>query len=217
MTRPKRYCALASVCLCIAFGAAGSVAWGADNDRDIRHLTAPQTPAKNAGPPPVVENDAGISLDILPGNELAIGANATFHVSTKRPGYLILVNVNAAGNVSQIYPNASAVLLSGSIDASANRLNGGQTMTISQTGNSRAASAFVVPPPPGVAMAVAILCDRPVEILDLPDVPVAMAQRVDALNYLKDVVVSLQLASSDRDVRLAKPKWSFAARFYIVK
>jgi hypothetical protein len=212
-----RYCALASVCLCIAFGAAGSFAWGAESGRGVQHLTEPQTPAKGAGPAPVVENDAGISLDILPGIELAVGANVNFRVSAKRQGYLILVNVNAAGNVSQIYPNAGAFLQSGSIGASANRLSAGQTMTIPQTGNSRAANEFVVPPPPGIAMAVAILSDRPVEILDLPDVPVAMAGRVDALNYLMDVVGNLQLSLSDKSVRLAKPKWSFAARFYVVK
>jgi hypothetical protein len=207
---------LASVWLCIAFGAAASFAWGADDDRGVRHLTGPQAPTKGAGPAPIVENDAGVSLDILPGIELAIGANATFRVSAKRPGYLILVNVNAAGNVTQIYPNA-ALLMSGGIDASANRLNAGQVMTIPQTGNSRAVSAFVVPAPQGIAMALAVLSDRPVGILDLPDVPATIAGRVDALNYLMDVMGSLQLASSDRSVRLAKPKWSLAARFYVVK
>jgi len=124
--------------------------------------------------------------------------------------------VNAAGKVSQIYPNADYVLTAGAA-AFSNRVKPGQMIDIPEPGNPYTGFVFIVSPPAGVALSVAILSDQPVQFLDLPDVPASMAGRVDAVKYLADATRALQLAPAVAGARLTKPKWSFGAKFYQIE
>jgi hypothetical protein len=66
-------------------------------------------------------------------------------------------------------------------------------------------------------MSVAILCDQPVQFLDLPDVPPSMAGRAGAIEYIADATRALQLAAVDARARPAKPNWTFGATFYQIE
>ena len=44
-----------------------------------------------------VENSAGVSLDLIPNLEVIAGSKIGFRITTKKPGYLILVDVDASG------------------------------------------------------------------------------------------------------------------------
>lgn len=167
-------------------------------------------------PLPVIQNNEGVRIDVLPGEKLPVGTKASFQISAKQAGYLIVAVVNAAGKVTQIYPNANYVLTAGA-GAFSNRMKPGQVLTIPEPGNPYTGFVFVVSPPAGVAFSVAILSDQPVQFLDLPDVPASMTGRVDALNYLADATRALQLAPVAAGARLVKPKWSFGAKFYRVE
>ncbi len=72
-------------------------------------------------------------------------------------------------------------------------------------------------PPAGVAMVVAILSDRPVQVFDLPDVPTPLTGRADALKYLTDVAGTLRVASTEKTGQFDTPQLSFDAKFYVVK
>jgi hypothetical protein len=167
--------------------------------------------------PPKAENSAGVSLEILPGPEVTVGAKVTFRVASKRPGYLVLVDVDAAGKVTQIFPNRGSLLRVGGRD-NLNRLKPGRAMTIPEVGNAYAGFEFVASPPTGIAMVVAILSDRPVQMLDLPDVPAEAAGQPAALNYISEATRGLRIASAD-DARggLQEAQWSFDAKLYLVK
>ena len=195
-------------------------------DRGVRIMEDKQQPDNRllGARPPVLdqasltaENSAGVSLDMLPGTELAVGTQISFRVTAKKPGYLVLVDVDAAGKVSQIYPNASSLLRPRGMDEVLNRIKPKQPVTIPQAGNPYAGFMFVASPPTGVAMIIAILSDQPVQLIDLPDVPTPLAGRADALKYLTDVARTLRVASADGGGRMAQPNWSFSAKFYLVK
>jgi hypothetical protein len=46
-----------------------------------------------------------VAIDIPCGADITVGSRVSFRVSTKKPGYLILVDVDAASKLTQIYPN----------------------------------------------------------------------------------------------------------------
>ena len=70
--------------------------------------------------------------------------------------------------------------------------------------------------PLGVAMIVAILSDRPVQILDLPDVPASLTGQAEALAFLTKFAKELRIPHAD-DGRLQEARWSFDAKFYAIR
>ena len=65
------------------------------------------------------------------------------------------------------------------------------------------------------AMIVAILSDQPVQIIDLPDVPVTMMGQAEALSYLAKSAKELRLPQSGRGLQEAR--WSFDAKYYAIR
>jgi hypothetical protein len=201
-------------------------ALAADNDSNRGVLILPDAPPGPQPVPPLerpdqkvlaAENAAGLSLDVLPDTELAIGSNIRFRVSAKRSGYLILVDVDANGKLNQIFPNSAALLMPEGVRESFNRLQPGKPVTVPDAGNTFGGFEFIVSEPRGVAMAVAILSSEPVQLMDLPDVPAPMVGRADALKYLTEVARTLRIVRSNASGRLAEPKLAFDAKFYVVK
>jgi Domain of unknown function (DUF4384) len=183
----------------------------------------PEAPAAVARPTlPTVEigkakaaNPAGVSVELLPGTELRAGSKLSFKITTKRSGYLILVDVDASGKLTQIYPNRNSLLMPGGREAS-NYIKAGRTVTVPDRNNPWAGFEFIASPPNGVAMVVAILSDRPVQIIDLPDVPGQVAGQTAALEYLADFARSLRIPGSETGT-LREAKWSFDAKFYQIR
>lgn len=161
------------------------------------------------------ENSAGLAVQILPGPELQVGNRIAFKVSTKRTGYLLLVDVDAAGKLTQIFPNQRSLMAERGRE-NTNRIRSGQTVTIPDAKNAMAGFEFVAAPPNGVAMVVAILSERPVQLIDLPDVPPQFAGREEALKYLTDFARTLKIAGNEEGV-LQDTKWSFDAKFYAIR
>jgi hypothetical protein len=182
------------------------------------------TPAPGAPDPQTFEigkadlkaaNDAGLSIDILPGQQLKAGTRISFKIATKRPGYLLLVDVDATGKLTQIYPNQRSLLGVNARQAS-NRIRPGHTVTIPDPRDPLAGFEYVAEPPNGVAMVVAILSDKPVQLIDLPDVPAQMAGQQAALKYLTDFARTLKIADNDSNA-LEDTKWSFDAKLYVIR
>lgn len=201
-----------------------------DNTRAVRIIEgSPQAapePGVSAAPPtsgaelPTVElkadNPAGLSVEILPGPELRAGAPVAFRVTSRKRGYLILVDVDATGKLTQIYPNRNSLLSERGRETS-NLIKPGQTVTVPDRNNPWAGFEFVASPPEGVAMVVAILSDRPVQMIDLPDVPVQFTGRVAALQYVTDLTRDLRIPSAAASGALQEAKWSFDAKFYLIR
>jgi hypothetical protein len=209
-----------------------------DNTRSVRIIDEQSfQPAISAAPPPAMatpdpaapdpntfeigkaslsaDNAAGLSIDILPSQQLQVGTKIAFKISTKRPGYLLLVDVDATGKLTQIYPNQRS-LMGGKAREAANRIRPGRTVTIPDANDPMSAFEFVAEPPNGVAMVVAILSDKPVQLIDLPDVPAQFAGQQAALKYLTDFARTLKIADNDSSA-LEDTKWSFDAKLYVVR
>jgi hypothetical protein len=199
-----------------------------DNTRAVRIIEG--TGAEPAAPPAVTappmgqvdirqisiksENAAGLDLAILPDVELATGSQVTLRVATRKQGYLVLVDIDPAGKLTQIYPNRHSLQTQEAREA-LNLIKPGQQVTIPNRDNPFAGFEFVAAPPTGVAMIVAILSDRPVHLVDLPDVAPPQNGQA-AFDQLAQVARQLRIAREDNGT-LQEPKWSFDAKLYVVK
>ena len=161
------------------------------------------------------ENSAGLDLTIQPGVELATGSRVTFRIATRKQGYLILVDVDPAGKLTQSYPNRHSLQMRESRE-SLNLLKPGQAVTIPNAGDPFAGFEFVASPPTGIAMIVAILSDRPVHLIDLPDVAPPQTGQA-AFDQLFEVARQLRIVREDAPGTLQEPKWSFDAKLYVVR
>jgi hypothetical protein len=193
--------------------------------------TAPQAPAPLAPTPPPSEpvtaapgvelgkdelkadNPAGLSIEILPRADLPVGAHVTFKVTSRKRGYLMLVDVDAAGKLTQIYPNQNS--LTRRVRDNSNLIRPGRAVMVPDKDNPLAGFEFVASPPEGVAMIVAVLSDRAVQVIDLPDVPRQFTGQAAALDYLTALAKSLRIPDESGD--LEEAKWSFDAKFYRIR
>jgi hypothetical protein len=161
-----------------------------------------------------VENSAGVSVDLVPSLEVPVGSKIGFRVATKKAGYLILLDVDASGKLMQIFPNPTAATR-GLRDA-ANLIKPGRRLTIPQLGTPYGAYEFVAGLPAGIALVVALLSDKPVQVVDLSDAPPPAFAPADTLKYVRDQARTLMVPNPNGG-RLEQPNWSIDGKFYVIK
>jgi hypothetical protein len=161
-----------------------------------------------------VENPAGVSVDLIPKLEVSAGSKIGFRIATKKAGYLILLDVDASGKLAQIFPKPTNAT-HGVRDAT-NLLRPGRPLTIPQLGTPYAGFEFIAGLPAGIAMAVALLSDKPVQVVDLPDTPPPAFAPGEVLKYVRDQARTLKVPNPDSG-QPEKPNWSIEGKFYLVK
>lgn len=161
-----------------------------------------------------VENPAGVSVDLIPKLEVPAGSKIGFRIATKRAGYVILLDVDAIGRLTQIFPNPAAA--THGLREAANLVKPGRPLTIPQPGTPHGGPRFVADPPAGMAMVVALLSDKPVQVVDLPDTPPPAFAPGDTLKYVRDQARTLKVANPEGG-RLEQPNWSIDGKFYLIK
>jgi hypothetical protein len=161
-----------------------------------------------------VSNTAELSIELLPGIDVAVGTRVSFRVTSKKSGYLILVDVDADGKLTQIFPVPNNVVGARTRRANSNHIAPGKPLVIPSSSDNLAGIEYVAAPPTGVAMVVAILSDKPVQIIDLPDVPAALNGQAEALAFLTKLAKELRIPSGGR---LQEAHWSFDAKFYAIR
>ncbi len=219
---PWRFVAALIVILALACGAARAkpeslslivrdVAQGVPED-------APILPTQSSEPMqlPTPPKSAGVRIEVLPGREFAVGGAISFRVTAEKAGYVVLVDVDSEGRLSQIYPNVVTLAEEAGVDEKANFLRAGQTITLPPL-RPDAKFRFIASQPKGVGMVMAILSDTPVQVIDLPDVPPELAGQVKASEYLIEAIRGLQIMPADAGRAHKSPKWLFATEFYGIK
>lgn len=163
---------------------------------------------------PKISNTAELAIELLPGLDVAVGTRVSFRVTSKKPGYLILVDVDADGKLTQIFPVPNNVVGARAARPNSNYVTPGKPLFVPSSGDSFAGIEYVAAPPTGVAMVVAILSDKPVQIIDLPDVPTTLTGQAEALAFLTKLAKELRIPAGGR---LQEARWSFDAKFYAIR
>ena len=152
------------------------------------------------------ERSAEVSVRVREGRQLRLGDTVTIECRSNRSGYLILLDINAAGEMLQIFPNRY------STPTADNFIPAGSTVVIPGPGWGFTIEAQ---PPVGKNKLIAILTEDRVEMNDV----VARHQNLQTITqptaYLADVTERLQSVWVGDDVN--RPvKWSKAVFEYYI-
>jgi Domain of unknown function (DUF4384) len=164
-----------------------------------------------------VPNAAGLAMQIRPGSDIAVGSEVSFQVSSKKAGYLILIDVDASGKLVQIYPNPMSLMAPSGIRENLNYIRPGKPLQIPDRLSPFAGFEFVASPPAGTAMVLALLSDRPVQLVDLPDVPSSLLRSTSMVDYLTKIANELRIPNSGGKNQLEEAHWSFDVKFYAIR
>jgi hypothetical protein len=160
-----------------------------------------------------IPNTANVSLQMSPDQSVSVGTKISFRVTTKKPGYLLLVDIDAGGKMSQIFPSPEMIVQSQ--EAAANFIKPGAELTIPNSEAKKHGFEYVITPPLGEAAVVAILSDRRVQILDLPDDTPKQRTEAEAVSYLTEWTGKLRVP--DPTGKLQPSNWSFDIKKYSIK
>ena len=159
-------------------------------------------------------NAASVSLEIQPSQTVNVGGKVSFGVTARKPGYLILVDVDAEGRMSQIFPTPE--LLAQSAGRDINLVKPGVEFVVPTPAARQRGFEYVVSPPTGSAVMIAILSERRVQLLDLPDLPRKLQDQAEALSYLTAWTSELRVPDNGSG-KLVTNNWSFDVKSYSIK
>ena len=173
----------------------------------------PDVPRKTSPAPIKIANSAELSVEMTPGGTVSIGSRVSFRITSKKAGYVVLFDVDATGKLRQIYPNFVSPAPS---RPTANAIKPGVPLLIPSAADALGGVVYVVSPPVGNAMVIAIWSEQAVQVLDLPDIPVEMTGQNEALDYLTKRANELRIPDT-KSGRLREANWSFDAKFYAIR
>jgi len=164
---------------------------------------------------PNISNTAKVlSLLMSPDQPVAVGTKISFRVKTKKPGYLMLVDIDANGRMSQIFPSPEMIVQSQ--EAAANFIKPDKELLIPNSAAKKRGFEYVITPPVGEATVVAILSDRRVQILDLPDSAQKQRTEAETINYLTGWTNELRIPDPGTG-KLQPGNWTFDIKQYLIK
>lgn len=156
---------------------------------------------------------ADVSLEILPAHTVSVGTEVSFAVTVRKPGYIMLVDVDASGRISQIYPSVELLAQFG--EPNINFVKPGNQLLVPSVDEKKKGFRYVITPPAGGAAVVAILSEKRVQILDLPDLPQPVGAAGDLSTSLTKWVNSLRVP--DDAGRLRQSSWSLDVKPYAIQ
>jgi hypothetical protein len=210
MLRPNRL--ILGWCLG-ALGASIAGAAVAKPDGSGPAIRVAQSESDRTNVPANIPNIAGVSLQMSPGQSVSVGTKISFRVTTKKPGYLLLIDIDANGNMSQIFPSPEMIVQSQ--DAASNFIKPGEELLVPNSEARKRGFEYVITPPTGEATVVAILSERRVQILDLPDTQKPRTE-AETISYLTEWTSGLRVPDSGTG-KLQPSNWSFDIKPYSIK
>jgi len=173
---------------------------------------AQKTPDRN-GVPAAIPNAANVSLQMTPGQSVSVGTKVSFRVTTRKPGYLLLVDIDPGGRMTQIFP--SPEMVAQAPEAATNFIKPGDEFLIPNAAARKRGFDYVITAPAGDAAVVAILSDRRVQLLDLPDDAQTARTGAEAAGLLAGWTRELRVPDGDSG-KLQASQWSFDVKPYSI-
>ena len=159
-------------------------------------------------------NTVNVSLQMSPGPSISIGTKISFRVTARKPGYLLLVDIDANGTMSQIFPSPEMIVQSP--EAAANLIRPGEELLIPNSAAQKRGFEYVITPPAGEATIIAILSDRRVQIIDLPDSAQKLRTEAEIVGYLTRWTSELRVPDPATG-KLQSSNWSFDIKPYTIR
>jgi hypothetical protein len=155
----------------------------------------------------VQDNDAGVAIQVLPSNHNTLGEQVQFQVSSDHPGWLILLDINANGEITQLIPNdlMTGLGVSHFIDTE-------RPVTIPEQGS---ALLLTAQEPIGEGTLMAIVTEDNVPLSDLVQGSRDFSTVDDPQAYLASLAQSLMSIWRDETAN-RRMKWSMSTLNYTI-
>jgi secreted trypsin-like serine protease len=166
---------------------------------------------------PALENSAGVAIAFKEGEDVSVGQRVAYVVTSEKPGYLTVFDATPDGKLKQIYPNAASLRSPVNSTLASTLIHPGKPLLIPDYRNVYRGFDVEIAEPRGDGVMVAVVSDKPLTSLDLPQSPKSFAspkEGVEVIHRLRD-----ELARSlppDRKSSSAPP-WSVAYHGYKVR
>ena len=162
---------------------------------------------------PKAASSPDVSVEMT-GRNVDAGTEVSFRVSVAKPGYIMLVDIDAEGKMSQIYPRPELLARFNGPDM--NLVQPGNQLQIPSDEQKRQGFKYVVGPPIGSSSVIAILSEKRVQLLDLPDLPQEVKSQADVINSLSKWMDELRIPDLATG-KLEQTNWSIAVKPYSIK
>lgn len=158
-------------------------------------------------------NPAKITVKMIPAVSVEVGAKVDFEVTSARRGFVLLVDIDPTGRMTQIFPNPELLEQSGGGDINLIQANG--KLAIPSEEIRKRGFNYLATEPTGSAAIVAILSQKKVQLVDLPDT-VANEDTTSSLSRLLKWIGELRVADPDSG-KLLRNKWSYDFKSYEIR
>ena len=152
---------------------------------------------------PTIDNSAEVRLEPVDGGEAARSGLPTVRITTRKPGWLVLVQISPDGRFTQVWPEVDDLKRAGKAGREVNLVKPDRPITATLR---RAAAGGVAA---GESLLVAIVADRAVQVLDLPEQPTSGSDVAAGLVFLDGHVKSLMVPDAAGG-GFREAQWSFA-------
>jgi hypothetical protein len=176
--------------------------------------SAAQTAFGQGNDPVNIPNTAKVSLQMSPDRTVPVGSRISFRVTTRKPGYLMLVDIDADGKMSQIFPSPEMVVQSE--EGAANFVRPGEELVVPNSAAQKKGFEYIITPPIGSAAVVAILSERRVQLLDLPDDAQKPRTETETVSYLAGWTSGLRVPDTGTG-KMQPSNWSFDIKPYSIR
>ncbi|CAK0745510.1 metacaspase-1 [Azospirillaceae bacterium] len=151
------------------------------------------------------DNQAGLSLEIMPGAQVRLGQAVRFRIHSPTAGRLVVLDINAANQLTQIYPNIHSEK-----QQKAGVVRAGQTLTIP---DATYGFEFTASEPTGVGLVVALVLEDAVPLDDLfgPNANFSPVSRPE--EYLQQIAERLRKPWTGENITRAA-RWSKIEKKY---
>jgi secreted trypsin-like serine protease len=169
-------------------------------------------------PNPQLDNAAGVTITFDKGDDVRVGNLVSYRVTTRKPGYLAIFDATPDGKLTQVFPNALSLGSPTGATPEAARVRPDRPLLVPDYRNQYRGFNVRITEPRGKGIMVAVLTDKPITSLDIPNGPKAFAsseEAIAALARLRDELRSRGLRPSDGGG--AAPNWSVNVREYTVR
>ena len=164
--------------------------------------------------PANIPNTAKVSLQMSPDRTVPVGSRISFRVTTRKPGYLMLVDIDADGKMSQIFPSPEMIVQSE--EGAANFVRPGEELVVPNSAAQKKGFEYIITPPIGSAAVVAILSERRVQLLDLPDDAQKPRTETETVSYLAGWTSGLRVPDTGTG-KMQPSNWSFDIKPYSIR
>lgn len=169
--------------------------------------------AQAAMPTVAMPNPAKLAIKMMPGSPVELGANVEFQITSGRRGYVLLVDIDSTGKMTQIFPNPE--LLERMDDDNINLIRANGRLTVPNEAISKQGFSYRATGPVGTTAIVAILSHRKVQLIDLPDMAESGTTAASANRLLK-WVNELRVADPHSG-KLLPSEWSYDFKSYEIR